>query len=148
MSRHVTGELNATKQELEGSHLVVHGSDNVIHGNDNEARGNGNVMIGHRVLAVGFGSRIIGSGEISGTGSIVHRVPDRVQHRPLRTLVGTDGPPEEGDRPCIACVQHAVRCVSLPCGHAVLCLDCTRRWEHSTCVVCRRSVDAVHLFYL
>lgn len=217
-ARMVEGEVNATKQVLDGNHLIVHGSDNIIYGDDNEARGDGNTLIGDRVKGTGNGIQIRGTGVIQGTGTINgtnHEEPtsrgrrhQRHQRHQMRTthrrfqedelpdgfvqfILGTaaglidheeeserptrrlkphglindipcpdeseeskDAIAKEGEKPCEICCENVVRCISVPCGHASMCITCSRKWlksttkNHLACTQCRDPVDRINLFYL
>eukprot|EP01132_Coremiostelium_polycephalum_P009110 gene9110-11162_t len=54
-------------------------------------------------------------------------------------------PSSGGDRTCAICFDKPVNTVLLDCGHAVICLDCTKKVN--ACPVCRGSISKVVQIY-
>ncbi|XP_018774883.1 E3 ubiquitin-protein ligase rififylin isoform X1 [Serinus canaria] len=70
-----------------------------------------------------------------------------LQHLVLDTddQTGAAGPPSAEDNLCRICMDAAIDCVLLECGHMVTCTKCGKRM--SECPICRQYViRAVHVF--
>ena len=44
------------------------------------------------------------------------------------------------DKKCCVCLDSAVQCAFVPCGHMVTCLNCADRVENDGCPICRSDI--------
>ena len=60
------------------------------------------------------------------------------EHKRARTDVKSDGC-DHGK--CVVCLNSAAQCALVPCGHQIVCVDCSARVEASgVCPVCRQEI--------
>ena len=63
---------------------------------------------------------------------------DGEQHKRARTDVKSDGY-DHGK--CVVCLNSPAQCALVPCGHQIVCVDCSARVEASgVCPVCRQEI--------
>ncbi|NXA76606.1 RFFL ligase, partial [Thryothorus ludovicianus] len=75
---------------------------------------------------------------------LLERVTRLYREKDLQHL-GAAGPPSAEDNLCRICMDAAIDCVLLECGHMVTCTKCGKRM--SECPICRQYViRAVHVF--
>ncbi|NXQ27395.1 RFFL ligase, partial [Alaudala cheleensis] len=75
---------------------------------------------------------------------LLERVTRLYREKDLQHLGGA-GPPSSEDNLCRICMDAAIDCVLLECGHMVTCTKCGKRM--SECPICRQYViRAVHVF--
>ncbi|NWW80851.1 RFFL ligase, partial [Climacteris rufus] len=75
---------------------------------------------------------------------LLERVTRLYREKDLQHLGGA-GPPSTEDNLCRICMDAAIDCVLLECGHMVTCTKCGKRM--SECPICRQYVvRAVHVF--
>ncbi|NXB70910.1 RFFL ligase, partial [Donacobius atricapilla] len=75
---------------------------------------------------------------------LLERVTRLYREKDLQHL-GAAGPPGPEDNVCRICMDAAIDCVLLECGHMVTCTKCGKRM--SECPICRQYVvRAVHVF--
>ncbi|NXQ11777.1 RFFL ligase, partial [Peucedramus taeniatus] len=75
---------------------------------------------------------------------LLERVTRLYREKDLQHL-GVAGPPSTEDNLCRICMDAAIDCVLLECGHMVTCTKCGKRM--SECPICRQYViRAVHVF--
>ncbi|NWV05220.1 RFFL ligase, partial [Ptilonorhynchus violaceus] len=75
---------------------------------------------------------------------LLERVTRLYREKDLQHLGGV-GPPSSEDNLCRICMDAAIDCVLLECGHMVTCTKCGKRM--SECPICRQYViRAVHVF--
>ncbi|NXH45408.1 RFFL ligase, partial [Dicaeum eximium] len=75
---------------------------------------------------------------------LLERVTRLYREKDLQHLGGA-GPPSAEDNLCRICMDAAIDCVLLECGHMVTCTKCGKRM--SECPICRQYViRAVHVF--
>jgi hypothetical protein len=77
----------------------------------------------------------------------VHRLyQDKLEQKELEAKIIADGDREaENDYLCKVCMDSAVDCVFLDCGHMLTCVKCGR--QLSECPVCRQYiVKVIHTF--
>lgn len=68
-------------------------------------------------------------------GFEISRTTDRT------TACGTERGTLDSTVTCVVCMEKAINCVLMPCGHEVACLHCARRLgRHHGCPVCRTPV--------